>query len=324
MALTTYIDAISRAMREEMQRDERVFILGEDVGLYGGAFRVTKGFQDEFGEERVIDTPIAEAQIMGTAIGAAMMGMRPIAEMQFMDFISCGFDQLTQYAATSLYRWNQPCPIVVRGPSGGGVHGGPFHSQNNEMWFAQTPGLKVVCPGTAYDAKGLMTTAIRDSDPVIYFEHKYLYRRIKEELPEDDFTVPIGKAIIRKPGSTITLVTYANMQYVALEAQEVLKHDGIDLEIIDLRTISPLDSDLVVESIKKTHKVILLHEDQAFGGIGGELAARISEDAMEYLDGPIRRITPPDTHVPYASAMEEYFLPNAKDVVYVARELAKY
>ena len=324
MALSTYISAISQALREEMEADERVYCLGEDIALYGGAFRVTEGFLDQFGEGRMIDTPIAESQIIGTAIGSALMGMRPVAEMQFMDFISCGFDQLTQYAATSRYRWDVPCPIVVRGPSGGGVHGGPFHSQNNEMWFAQTPGLKVVCPGTAYDAKGLMKAAIRDDDPVLYFEHKYLYRRIKEELPTDDYIVPIGKGIVRRPGNTITLVTYAAMQYVALEAAEVLKHDGIELEIIDLRSIAPLDSDLVVESIKKTHKVILLHEDQAFGGISGELSARIAEEAMEYLDGPIRRITPPNTHVPYSPPLEEAFMPNAKDVVYVARELANY
>ena len=324
MAATTYLQGIRQAIWEEMEADELVYCLGEDIALYGGAFRVTEGFLDRFGPQRVVDTPIAESQIVGTAIGSALMGLRPVAEMQFMDFISCGFDQLTQYAATNRYRWDVPCPIVVRGPSGGGVHGGPFHSQNNEMWFAQTPGLKVVCPATAYDAKGLMKAAIRDEDPVIYFEHKFLYRRIKEELPTEDYTVPIGKAIVRRPGETITLVTYAAMMYTALEAAEVLKHDGIELEVIDLRTISPLDSDLVVDSVKKTHRVILLHEDQRMGGVGGELAARIAEDAIEHLDGPIRRITAPDTHVPYSPPLEEAFLPNAKDVVYVARELARY
>ncbi|MBI5836452.1 MAG: alpha-ketoacid dehydrogenase subunit beta [Candidatus Eisenbacteria bacterium] len=324
MAATTYLEAIRQAMWEEMEADPRVFCIGEDIGMYGGAFRVTAGFLEKFGPGRVVDTPIAESQIVGSAIGAALMGMRPVVEMQFMDFVSCGFDQITQFAATNRYRWNVPCPIVVRGPSGGGVHGGPFHSQNNEMWFAQTPGLKVVCPATAYDAKGLMKAAMRDDDPVLYFEHKYLYRRIKEELPSHDFTVPIGKAEVRRPGHSITLVTYAAMLYTALEAAEVLKHDGIELEVIDLRTISPLDSDRVVESIKKTHRVIILHEDQRFGGIGGELSARIAEDALEYLDAPIRRITPPDTHVPYSPPLEEAFLPNAKDVVYVARQLARY
>jgi len=324
MAATTYLQGIRQAMWEEMEADERVYVLGEDVALYGGAFRVTEGFLDRFGKERVIDTPIAESQIIGTAIGSALMGLRPVAEMQFMDFISCGFDQLTQYASTSRYRWDVPCSIVVRGPSGGGVHGGPFHSQSNEMWFAQTPGLKVVCPATAYDAKGLMTAAIRDDDPVIYFEHKFLYRRIKEELPTESYIVPIGKGIVRRPGTHITLVTYGAMLYQAYDAAEVLKHDGIELEIIDLRSINPLDSDLVVESVKKTHKVILLHEDQRFGGVGGELAARIAEDAMEYLDGPIRRITAPDTPYPYSPPLEEAYLPTAKDVVYVARELAKY
>ncbi len=324
MATTTYLEAIRQAMWEEMEADPRVFCIGEDIGMYGGAFRVTAGFLEKFGAERVVDTPIAESQIVGTAIGAALMGMRPVVEMQFMDFVSCGFDQITQFAATNRYRWDVPCPMVVRGPSGGGVHGGPFHSQNNEMWFAQTPGLKVVCPATAYDAKGLLKAAMRDDDPVLYFEHKYLYRRIKEQLPAEDYVVPIGKAEVRRPGHSITLVTYAAMLYTALEAAEVLKHDGIELEVIDLRSISPLDSDRVVESIRKTHRVILLHEDQRFGGVAGELSARIAEDALEYLDAPIRRITAPDTHVPYSPPLEEAFLPNAKDVVYVARELARY
>ena len=324
MATTTYLEAIRQAMWEEMEADPRVFCIGEDIGMYGGAFRVTAGFLEKFGPQRVVDTPIAESQIVGTAIGAALMGMRPVVEMQFMDFVSCGFDQITQFASTNRYRWNVPCPIVVRGPSGGGVHGGPFHSQNNEMWFAQTPGLKVVCPATAYDAKGLLKAAMRDDDPVIYFEHKYLYRRIKEQLPPEDYVVPIGKAELRRPGHSITLVTYAAMLYVALEAAEVLKHDGIELEVLDLRSISPLDSDRVVESVRKTHRLILLHEDQRFGGIAGELAARIAEDAIEYLDAPIRRITAPDTPVPYSPPLEEAFLPNARDVVYVARQLARY
>src|SRR2546428_2129995 len=250
MALTTYLEAIRQGIWEEMEKDERVFVLGEDVGIYGGAFKVTAGMLEKFGEWRIIDTPISESGIVGAAIGAALMGLRPAAEMQFMDFISCAFDQITNFAAKCRYRWGAGVPIVIRGPSGGGVHGGPFHSQNNEMWFAQTPGLKVVCPATAYDAKGLMKAAIRDEDPVIYFEHKFLYRRIKEELPAEDYTVPIGKAIVRRPCETITLVTYAAMMYTALEAAEVLKHDGIELEAIDLRTISPLESDLVWDSLE--------------------------------------------------------------------------
>lgn len=324
MGLTTYVEAIRQGIWEEMERDESVFVIGEDVGIYGGAFKVTDGMLEKFGELRVVDTPISESGIVGAAIGAALMGMRPIAEMQFADFISCGFDQITNFAAKCRYRWNAPVPIVIRGPSGGGVHGGPFHSQNPEMYFVHTPGLKVVCPSTAYDAKGLIKSAIRDNDPVLYFEHKFLYRRIKEELPSDEYTVPIGKAIIRREGADISVITYGAMVYIALDAAKELEKEGIDLEVIDLRSLVPYDREAVLESAKKTSKVILLHEDTRIGGFAGELAALISEEAFEYLDGPIRRITAPDTPVPYSPPLEEFFLPKVSDVIRVARELYAY
>ena len=324
MALTTYLEAIRQGIWEEMERDESVFVLGEDVGIYGGAFKITNGMLEKFGERRVVDTPISESGIVGAAIGAALMGMRPVAEMQFADFISCGFDQITNFAAKCRYRWGAPVPIVIRGPSGGGVHGGPFHSQNPEMYFVHTPGLKVVCPSTAYDAKGLIKSAIRDNDPVLYFEHKFLYRRIKEELPSEDFTVPIGKAITRRKGRDISVITYGAMVYIALDAAKELEKQGIDLEVLDLRSLLPYDREAVLESAKKTSKVILLHEDTRIGGFAGELAALIAEEAFDYLDGPIRRITAPDTPVPYSPPLEEFFLPKVSDVVRVARELYAY
>ncbi|HLQ77188.1 MAG TPA: alpha-ketoacid dehydrogenase subunit beta [Terriglobia bacterium] len=324
MALTTYVDAIRQGISEEMERDDNVFVLGEDVGIYGGAFKVTHGLLEKFGETRVIDTPISESAIIGAAIGAAMMGLRPIAEMQFADFISCAFDQITNFAAKCRYRWGAGIPIVVRAPSGGGIHGGPFHSQNPEMHFVHTPGLKVVCPSTAYDAKGLLKAAIRDADPVIYFEHKYLYRRIKEELPTGDFVVPIGKAALRRKGSDISVITYGAMVYVALDAAKELEKEGIDIEVLDLRSLLPFDREAVLETVKRTNKVILLHEDTRIGGFAGELAAVISEEAFDYLDGPIRRITAPDTPVPFSPPMEEYFLPQVSDVLRVARELHAY
>src|SRR5205085_456807 len=306
---------------EEMERDPNVFLIGEDIGVYGGAFKVTEGFIEHFGERRVVDTPISEAAIVGASIGAGLMGLRPVAEMQFADFISCGFDQIVNFAAKCRYRWNAPVPMVVRAPSGGGIHGGPFHSQNPEMWFVRTPGLKVVCPATAYDAKGLIKSAIRDNDPVLYFEHKFLYRRIKEDLPAEDFTVPIGKAITRREGSDISVITYGAMVYIALDAAKELEKEGIDLEVVDLRSLLPFDREAVLQTVKKTNKVILLHEDTRTGGFAGELAALISEEAFDYLDGPIRRITAPDTPVPFSPPMEEFFLPKISDVVRVAREL---
>ena len=324
MAVTTYIDAIKEGMWEEMEKDERVFILGEDVGIYGGAFKVTKGMLDRFGPMRVIDTPISESAIVGAAIGAALVGMRPVAEMQFIDFISCAFDQIVNFAAKCRYRWNAGVPIVVRGPCGGGVHGGPFHSQNPESYFFNVPGLKIVCPSTAYDAKGLIKAAIRDPDPVLYFEHKYLYRRIKEDLPTEDFVVPIGKAALRREGDDVSIITYGAMVYKALEAADELAKDGISVEVLDLRTILPLDEEAILKTAKKTSKVIVLHEATMTGGPGGEVVARIAEKAFEFLDGPIVRIAPPDTPVPYSPPLEEAFLPQTSGIVAAVRKLAAY
>ncbi len=321
---TTYLEAIREGLWEEMERDPNVFLLGEDIGVYGGAFKVTAGFLEQFGERRVVDTPISEAAIVGAAIGASYMGLRPVAEMQFADFISCGFDQIVNFAAKSRYRWNAPVPIVIRAPSGGGIHGGPFHSQNPEMWFVHTPGLKVVAPATAYDAKGLIKSSIRDNDPVLFFEHKGLYRRIKEDLPTDDYTVPLGKAKIVRQGSDLSIVTYGAMVWVALEAASKLEEEGISVEVVDLRTLVPLDRQTVCDSVRKTSKVLLLHEDTLTGGMAGELAAVITETVFEYLDGPIVRVTAPDTPVPYSAPLEDAFLPNAEKVVEKARWLHRY
>jgi 2-oxoisovalerate dehydrogenase E1 component beta subunit len=307
-----------------MERDPSVFLLGEDIGAYGGAFKVTAGMLEKFGEERVIDTPISEAAIVGAAVGAALMGMRPIAEMQFMDFIACGFDQIVNMAAKMHYRWGPAVPMVVRGPSGAGVHGGPFHSQSNEMWFVHTPGLKVVMPATAYDAKGLIKAAIRDDNPVIFYEHKFLYRRIKEEVPEGDYVIPIGKAAVRREGNDMAVITYGAMVWTALEAAQELEKDGLSLEVVDLRTLLPYDEEAVLASVRKCNKVILLHEDTRTGGMAGELAALIAEKAFEDLDGPILRITAPDTPVPFSPPLEEYFLPNTRKVIEAARKLAEF
>jgi 2-oxoisovalerate dehydrogenase E1 component beta subunit len=321
---TTYLEAIREGLWEEMERDANVFLIGEDIGAYGGAFKVTAGFFERFGARRVVDTPISEAAIVGAAIGAALMGLRPVAEMQFADFISCGFDQIVNFAAKCRYRWNASVPMVVRAPSGGGVHGGPFHSQNPEMWFVRTPGLKVVAPATAYDAKGLIKSAIRDNDPVLFFEHKALYRRIKEDLPTEEYTVPIGQAKVVREGTDLTIVTYGAMVWVALEAAATLAEEGASVEVVDLRTLLPLDRETVCESVRKTSKALLLHEDTRTGGMAGELAATITENVFEYLDGPIVRVTAPDTPVPYSPPLEEAFLPNAEKVVAKARWLHRY
>jgi len=323
MATTTYLEAIRQGLFEEMKKDDRVVMLGEDIAKYGGAFKVTAGLLDEFGPARVIDTPISESAIVGAAIGMSMNGLRPVCEMQFIDFITCAFDQITSYAAKSRYRWGVGVPMVVRGPCGGNVHGGPFHSANPEMYFAHTPGLKVVTPATAYDAKGLIKSAIRDEDPVLFFEHKYLYRRIKEELPAEDYSVPIGKAALRRPGKDITLVTYGAMLYLAYEAAEALAPE-IELEVIDLRSIMPFDIEMVMDSVKKTSRCIILHEDTLTGGIGGEIAARLADEAFTYLEAPIKRIASPDAPVPFAPTLEEAFLPKTADVIKVARELMAF
>jgi len=324
MPVMTYLEAIRQGIWEEMERDANVFLLGEDIGTYGGAFKVTAGMLEKFGEGRVIDTPISESAIVGAAVGAALMGLRPVAEMQFMDFISCGFDQIVNMAAKIHYRWGPAVPIVIRGPSGAGVHGGPFHSQSNEMWFVHTPGLKVVMPATAYDAKGLIKAAIRDNNPVIFYEHKYLYRRIKEEVPEDDYVVPLGQAAVRRAGRDMTVITYGAMVWTALEAAEQLAKEGLEVEVVDLRTLLPYDEQAVLASVRKCSKVILLHEDTRTGGMAGELAALIAERAFENLDGPIVRVTAPDTPVPFSPPLEEYFLPNAQRLVEAARRLAEY
>lgn len=324
MAQLTYLEAIRLAMFEEMQKDERVFVIGEDVGTYGGAFRVTAGFLDAFGPKRVIDTPISESAILGASIGAALMGMRPIAEMQFIDFIACGFDMLVNYAAKSRYRWGGGVPMVVRGPCGGGVHGGPFHSQNPEAYFMNVPGLKIVAPGTVLDAKGLMTAAIRDPDPVLYLEHKFLYRRLKDEVPEGELLTPIGKARVAREGKDVSIITYAAMLHVALEAAAAAAKDGIDVEVLDLRTLLPYDEQAVLSTAGRTGKVIVLHEATRTGGPGGEIAATIAERAFEYLDAPIVRMAPPDTPVPYAPTLEEAFLPSPEQVGKAIRALYDY
>ncbi|MGB3941050.1 MAG: alpha-ketoacid dehydrogenase subunit beta [Candidatus Manganitrophaceae bacterium] len=324
---TTYIKAIRDAMFEEMKRDENVFILGEDVGILGGAFKATEGFLQEFGADRVIDTPISESLIVGAAIGAAVLGMRPIAEMQFADFISCAYDQIINMAATLRYRHGgrAQVPIVIRGPSGAGVHGGLFHSQNPESYFLSVPGLKIVTPATVYDAKGLLKAAIRDNDPVLFFEHKYLYRRIQEELPEEEYIVPLGKAAVRREGSEMTFITYGAMLYPSLTAAERLeKEDGLRVEVIDLRSLRPLDWETVFRSVRKTNKVMIIHEDRRTGGIGGEIAARIAEECFDALDGPIVRVTSEETHYAFSPPLEEFILPNVDKIVAKARTLAAY
>jgi 2-oxoisovalerate dehydrogenase E1 component beta subunit len=322
--MTTYLEAIREGLQEEMERDESVFLLGEDIGAYGGAFKVTAGLQEKFGRERVLDTPIAEAGIIGAAVGAALAGMRPVAEMQFMDFIACGFNQLINFGAKCRYRWGAGVPMVVRGPVGGGVGAGPFHSQNLEAFFLHVPGLKIVEPATAYDAKGLLKSAIRDDDPVLFFEHKFLYRRIKEDLPAGDYVVPLGVAATRREGSDLAIITYGAMVHTALEAAETLAKDGVGTEVLDLRTLLPFDQDAILAAVAKTGKVILLHEDSLTGGIGGELSARITESAFEYLDAPVRRVAAMDTPIPYAGSLEKIFLPDTRKLLSAARELLDY
>ena len=324
MAETTYVEAIRQGIWEEMERDDTVFVMGEDVAVYGGAFKVTKGMLDRFGELRVVDTPLAESGIVGAGTGAAINGLRPVLEMQFADFMACGFDQITNFAAKCRYRWGQAIPMVIRAPAGGNIHGGPFHSQNVEMPYVHTPGLKVVQPATAYDAKGLIKAAIRDNDPVIYLEHKYLYRSVKEELPAEDYTVPIGKASIRREGADVSIITYGWMVHVALEAAETASSEGIGVEVLDLRTLVPLDREAILDTAKKTSKVIMLHEDTLTGGIGGELAGIISEHAFDYLDGPLVRIAAPDTPVPFSETLEKAFLPSVEDVLEKTRWLYRF
>jgi pyruvate/2-oxoglutarate/acetoin dehydrogenase E1 component len=321
----TYLEAIREALFEEMERDKNVFCLGEDIGVFGGAFKVTEGLLARFGKERVIDTPISEIAIVGAAAGAAHMGMRPIVEMQFIDFIANAYDMLTNYVATARYRAFLPCPMVVRGPSGGYVRGGPFHSQNPEAGFLHTPGLKIVYPATAADAKGLMKAAVRDEDCVLFFEHKYLYRRVKDVMPDGDHVVPIGKARVAREGSDVSIVTYASTVWKSLEAAEQLAaEDGISVEVIDLRTIAPMDEEAIFRTVKKTNRLLVVHEDTRTGGVAGEITARVSETCFEWLDAPVLRVTAADIPLPYGPPLEDYVLPQTADIVRAVRRLASY
>jgi 2-oxoisovalerate dehydrogenase E1 component beta subunit len=324
MAVVTYLEALRQALADEMARDERVFLIGEDIATYGGAFKVTEGLADRFGAARVVDTPISESAIVGAAVGAAYMGMRPVAEMQFMDFVGCAFDMITNFAAKSRYRCGLGVPLVVRGPCGGGVGGGPFHSVNPEAFFLNTPGLKIVEPSTAYDAKGLLKAAIRDEDPVLFFEHKFLYRRIKDEVPDDDYIVPLGKAIVRREGRDATIVTFGAMTHTALDAATALAADGVDVEVLDLRTLAPLDREAILTSVAKTSRVATLYEAPRTGGIGGEIAALIAEEAFEFLDAPVMRIASLDTPVPYSPPLEAAFLPTRDKVIAAVKQLVEY
>lgn len=323
----TLLEAVAEALYEEMERDPTVFLLGEDIGAYGGAFKVTRGFLERFGPRRVIDTPISEGGFTGAAAGAAHMGLRPVVEMQFMDFISPAYDVLTNYIATSAYRGAGPLPMVIRGPVGGGNRGGPFHSQNVEMAFFHTPGLQIVYPSTAYDAKGLLKASIRSDGPVIFEEHKGLYRApgLREVLPNEDYEVPIGKARTAREGDHVTVVTYGAMVHRSLEAAEqVAEADGVSVEVIDLRTLLPMDDEAIVAGVKKTGRLLVVHEDTRTGGIAGEIAMRVSERAFEWLDAPILRVTALDGPVPYAAALEDRFLPSVDDIVEAIRYLARY
>jgi 2-oxoisovalerate dehydrogenase E1 component beta subunit len=324
MPLITYLDAISSALREEMRRDDRVILLGEDIAAFGGAFKVTRGFLDEFGSERVIDTPISESGFVGAACGAAIEGLRPVVEFQFADFIACAFDQIVNFAAKACYRWGTPVPVVFRAPSGGGFRGGPFHSQNPEAWFTHVPGLKVVQPSTPYDAKGLMKAAIRDDNPVVYFEHKHLYRRIKEDVPDDDFVVPLGVADVKREGRDLTLVTYGAMVHESLAAADRLSKEGAEVEVIDLRTLCPLDKDTFLASVRRTNRALVVHEAHRTGGFGGEVASIIAQEAFEALDAPVTRVASLDVPIPFAAPLEDAVLPNEEKIYKAAVGVLEY
>ena len=324
MAHLTFLEAIADALKIQMRKDESVFMIGEDIGTYGGAFKLTKGFLDEFGPKRIIDAPISEAAIIGAAIGAAINGMRPVVEMQFMDFITCGFNQLVNVAGTTAYRWGMGVPLVVRGPSGGGVGANPFHSRNSEAWFVQATGIKVVCPSSPADAKGLLTASIEDNNPVIFYEHKGLYRKIKEEVPEGYYSIPLGKANIVKQGKDASIITYGSTVHMAIEAADKLEARGISVEIIDIRTLVPFDEETVLASVKKTNRVLITHEATLTGGFAGEIAARISEKAFEYLDAPIIRIAAFDSPTPFAPTLEKAMLPNTEKIIAGLEKLLSY
>ncbi len=320
----TYLEAIRRALARSLREDPRVFLLGEDIGVYGGAFKLTDGFQAEFGEARIIDTPIVETGLVGAATGAALAGLRPIVEIQFIDFISCAFNQLTNFAATCKFRWQASVPIVVRGPCGGGVHAGPFHSQNVESYFLNTPGLKMVAPSTPTDAYRLLLGAIEDPDPVLFFEYKSLYRTLKEPLDESLGPLPLGLASVRREGDDLSIVTYGAITERVLSAAEQLEREEIEVEVLDLRTISPLDRDALKETAQKTGKVLVVHEDNLTGGAGAELAALIGEHCFEWLDGPVRRVAALDIPIPYAGPLEDATLPSVDSIAEAARQLALY
>jgi len=320
----TYLEAIADAIKLEMRADDRVFLIGEDIGVYGGAFKLTKGFLAEFGPQRVIDAPISEAAIVGAGIGAALNGMRPIVEMQFMDFITNGFNQLVTVAGTTAYRWGIPVPMVVRGPSGGGVGANPFHSRNSEAWFVHATGLKVVCPASATDAKGLMTAAIRDPNPVVFFEHKGLYRKIKEDVPEGEVFIPLGQARVARQGTDATVVAYGSAVFMALEAAEILEKEGAQVEVVDIRTLVPFDEETVLASVKKTGRAVVAHEAVLTGGFGGEIVARITENAFRYLDAPVRRVAAFDSPTPFAPTLEKAVLPNTLAVVDALRSVLEF
>ncbi len=318
----TYLEAIREALRYEMQRDPAVLLMGEDIGVYGGAFKVTEGLLNQFGENRVIDTPMAELCMVGVAAGMSFFGFRPVVEMQFADFISTGFDTLVNYAATNHYRWGGAVPIVIRAPGGGGLRGGPFHSQNPEAWFIHTPGLKVVAPATPADARGLLLSAIRDANPVVYFEYKYLYRSLKGPVPDgEEGLVPIGKAAVARAGDELTIITYGAMVHEALAAADEL---GASIEVLDLRTLKPLDKEAILAAARKTGKALIVHEAQLTCGVGGEVAAIIAQNAFEYLDAPLTRLAPPDVPVPYSPPLEDAFRPNRATIAEAARKLLDY
>ena len=326
MALKTLLEAVNEALHEEMERDPSTIVLGEDVGVHGGVFRATDGLQKRFGADRVIDTPLAELGIIGVAIGAAMQGLRPVAEIQFADYIHPAYDQIVNEAAKIRYRSNgaYTCPLVIRAPFGAGVHGGLYHSQSVEALFFHVPGLKIVIPSTPADCKGLLKSAVRDPDPVLFFEHKKSYRRIRGEVPDGDVTIPLGQAEVKREGSDVTIVTYGVGVHLALEAAERVEREGISVEVLDLRTLAPLDKDALARSVGKTNKVLIVHEDNKTGGIGAEIAAIVAEEHFEQLDGPILRVAAADTHIPYAPSLEEAVIPNVDDVEIALRRLAAY
>ncbi|HUE90170.1 MAG TPA: alpha-ketoacid dehydrogenase subunit beta [Vicinamibacterales bacterium] len=324
MSVRTYLDCISDALREEMRRSDDVILMGEDIAVFGGAFKITRGFLDEFGPERVIDTPISESGFVGAACGAAIEGLRPVVEFQFADFIACAFDQIVNYAAKAYYRWGTPVPVVFRGPSGGGFRGGPFHSQNPEAWFTHVPGLKVVQPSTPYDAKGLLKAAIRDNNPVIYFEHKHLYRRIREEVPDDDFVVPLGVADIKREGRDLTIVTYGAMVHESLTAADRLSKEGAECEVVDLRTLSPLDKETFLASVRRTSRALVVYEAHLTSGFGAEVAAIIAQEAFDVLDAPVTRVASLDVPVPFSPSLEDAVLPNAQKIYDAAVGVLEY